>query len=106
MAREDWKILRALSEIAGLTLPYSTLAEVRARMEQLAPHLVRYNALQPSAFDQLAQRLGAGPSPGSLDGREPLRPWINALKDYYMTDAIGRASKTMSQCVQAVQRMA
>ena len=33
-AREDWKILRALSEAAGATLPYDTLAEVRARLAE------------------------------------------------------------------------
>lgn len=32
MAREDWTILRALGEIAGIPLPYESVNEVRARM--------------------------------------------------------------------------
>ena len=58
LAREDWKIVRALSEYAGLTLPYDDLEGVRARMEQIAPHLVRYDVLESSPFASVAAALG------------------------------------------------
>lgn len=37
-AREDWKIIRALSEVVGKPLPYDSLTEVRARLADVAPH--------------------------------------------------------------------
>ena len=39
-ARDDWKILRALSEVVGTTLPYDSLEGVRARLGQIAPHFL------------------------------------------------------------------
>lgn len=42
LAREDWKILRALSEVIGQPLPYDNLDDVRARLERIAPHLTNY----------------------------------------------------------------
>ena len=36
-AREDWKILRALAEHLTIKLPYDTLAQLRARLAQVAP---------------------------------------------------------------------
>jgi NADH dehydrogenase (ubiquinone) Fe-S protein 1 len=41
-AREDWKIIRAVSEVAGRPLPYETVSEVRARMSEVAPTTTRY----------------------------------------------------------------
>lgn len=49
MAREDWKILRALSEVTGTPLPYDKLDDLRARLEEIAPHLTRYGELVPAA---------------------------------------------------------
>src|SRR6202012_3418157 len=40
-AREDWAILRALSETAGSKLPYDSLAQLRAAMVKAYPHLGR-----------------------------------------------------------------
>lgn len=42
LAREDWKIIRALSEIIGCKLPYDNLDQIRCRLEEVAPHLVKY----------------------------------------------------------------
>lgn len=50
MAREDWKIIRALSEVIGNPLPYDTLDELRDRMEDIAPHLVRYGRLEENNY--------------------------------------------------------
>jgi len=36
-AREDWKILRALSAVLGRPLPYDTLDQLRARMAEINP---------------------------------------------------------------------
>ena len=38
-AREDWKILRALSGVLGTPLPFDTSQQLRARMYEAHPHL-------------------------------------------------------------------
>lgn len=50
MAREDWKIIRAISEIMGVKLPYDSLNEIRCRLEEVAPHLTRYGAAEKANF--------------------------------------------------------
>lgn len=45
--RSDWEILRALSEVLGKTLPYDNLQEIRFRIAELAPHLIKYDYIEP-----------------------------------------------------------
>lgn len=45
--RSDWEIIRALSEVMGHTLPYDNLQEIRYRIAELAPHLVKYDYVEP-----------------------------------------------------------
>ena len=47
-------VLRALSEELGTPLPYDSLDEVRTRLAEIAPHLVRYDHIEPSSFDRIA----------------------------------------------------
>ncbi|MBM3519124.1 MAG: NADH-quinone oxidoreductase subunit G, partial [Alphaproteobacteria bacterium] len=49
-AREDWTILRALSERLGRTLPYDSIAALRARMRAAAPALDALGAVQTAAW--------------------------------------------------------
>ena len=49
-AKEDWKILRALSEAVGKKLPLDTLSQVRARMEEIAPQLTDIDVIQADAL--------------------------------------------------------
>jgi NADH-quinone oxidoreductase subunit G len=92
-AREDWKILRALSEALGKTLPYDSLGALRAR-------LIAVN----SSFGALdrAPRAAWGPfgRPGPVDPA----PFAYPVDDFYRTDAIGRASPTMADCAAALGR--
>ena len=46
-ARDDWKIVRALSEVLGAPLPYSTLEGVRERLADVAPHMAEVKTVQP-----------------------------------------------------------
>lgn len=48
LAREDWKILRALSEVLGKPLKYDTLDELRGRIEKISPHLTNYGKREGS----------------------------------------------------------
>ncbi|KPI99867.1 NADH-ubiquinone oxidoreductase 75 kDa subunit, mitochondrial [Papilio xuthus] len=98
-AREDWKIIRALSEVVGERLPYDNLDEVRDRLSQVSPALVAYGDLQNNNYFAQARALAQSvqkPVSGKLDVQ------LKSLEDYFMTDAISRASPTMAKCVQAV----
>uniref|UniRef100_A0A8C5KL23 NADH-ubiquinone oxidoreductase 75 kDa subunit, mitochondrial n=1 Tax=Jaculus jaculus TaxID=51337 RepID=A0A8C5KL23_JACJA len=100
LAREDWKILRALSEIAGITLPYDTLDQVRNRLEEVSPNLVRYDDIEGANYFQQANELAKLVNQQLL--ADPLVPPQLTIKDFYMTDSISRASQTMAKCVKAV----
>lgn len=53
MAKEDWEIIRALSEFLETPLPYDELFELRNRMAELAPYLVKYDHVEPHGFENL-----------------------------------------------------
>jgi len=50
-ARDDWMVLRALSEEMAIPLPYDSLDEIRTRLAELAPHLVRYDVIEDCSID-------------------------------------------------------
>ncbi len=84
-AREDWTILRALSEKLGVTLPFDSLDELRAQMAFDTPML---GELGLKAFEWSPPKLDAK---GSGEITYP-------IADFYLTNAICRASPTMQQC--------
>lgn len=86
-AREDWAVIRALSEAVGHTLPYDDLAAVRARLADVAPWFGSPDEIWPAAW-------GAFGTDGAMDPR----PFASPVSDFYMTDAICRASETMAAC--------
>ncbi len=88
-AREDWSIIRALSEVLGKTLPYNNLGQVRTRMAEIAPVLDRIDVVDPAAWDGFG---AAGP----MDDDAFKAPIVN----FYMTDPISRASATMAACTE------
>jgi len=100
LARDDWKIVRALSEVADYTLPYDTLAEVRVRMTEIAPHLTRYGDVESANFFAQSAALASGGAASVA-----LEPQYTTLKDFYMTDSISKASQTMARCIKAVDEM-
>jgi len=102
IAREDWKIVRALSEFAGRTLPYDSLPEVRQRLSQLSPTLTRYDAVEKANFTAVAASI-ASQTKTKIDGKKPMNATQETLKDYYMTDVITKASPTMAKCVKAAK---
>uniref|UniRef100_A0A674MQC7 NADH-ubiquinone oxidoreductase 75 kDa subunit, mitochondrial n=1 Tax=Takifugu rubripes TaxID=31033 RepID=A0A674MQC7_TAKRU len=100
MAREDWKIIRAISELAGVPLPYDTIDEVRDRLAEVSPNLVRYDDVEEANYFKQANELSKGVNQAVLTS--PLVPSQLTVKDFYMTDPISRASQTMAKCVKAV----
>jgi NADH-quinone oxidoreductase subunit G len=86
-AREDWRIFRALSGAIGHPLPFDTLREVRRRMWQAHPILGETDRVMRASW-------GAFGEPGPVDPT----PFAYPIKDFYRTDPISRASRTMAQC--------
>jgi len=87
-AKEDWKILRALSEALQHTLSYDTAVQLRDRMVKEWPHLARVDELivaDPVACGKKGKALKAG--------------FESPVRNYYLTNAICRASETMAECV-------
>ncbi|AUN28950.1 NADH-quinone oxidoreductase subunit NuoG [Niveispirillum cyanobacteriorum] len=89
-AREDWKILRALSAELGQTLPYDTLAQLRQRMIALNP-----------VFGALDRMVPASWGPFGTEGAVADAHFTSPVENFYMTDPISRASQTMADCTEA-----
>jgi NADH dehydrogenase (ubiquinone) Fe-S protein 1 len=53
LAKEDWEIVRALSEFLGIPLPYDEIYDVRNRMVELAPYLTKLDHIEPYGFENL-----------------------------------------------------
>ncbi len=90
-AREDWAILRALSERVGKALPYDDLFALRQAMIEDAPSLGRLDRIggEETQFDLS----GVGESGPLTDA-----PFLSPVRDYYLTNPVARASKTMAEC--------
>jgi len=84
-AREDWSILRAVSELAGRKLPFDTFAQLRAAMVAEYPQLGREGLID----------LPWAPPKLSAKAEGPIRYPIG---DFFLTNAICRASPTMQRC--------
>jgi NADH-quinone oxidoreductase subunit G len=84
-AREDWAILRAVSELAGKTLPFDSFGELREQMVAEHPQLGRDGLID----------LPWAPPKLSAKAEGPIR---YPIADFYLTNAICRASPTMQRC--------
>ncbi len=87
-AREDWRILRAFSATIGHALPYDDLDALRARMERQNPVFGRVGLA----------RFGASEMNGPATGNVGDTAFVPAVADYYLSNAISRASLTMAEC--------
>lgn len=88
------------AQLAGVTLPYDTVDEVRRRLEEVSPNLVRYDDVEEANYFKQAHELSKAVNQSLLAA--PLVPPQLTVKDFYMTDTISRASQTMAKCVKAV----
>ena len=89
-AKEDWAILRALSEHLGKALPYDTLEQVRARLIAVNKSFAALDQQSPGAWGEFGKA-------GALTDA----PFVSPIANFYMTDPISRASKTMAECMAA-----
>jgi NADH-quinone oxidoreductase subunit G len=86
-AKEDWKILRALSESLGHKVPLDSIGEVRARMAELALQLADPDLIRPAPWQAFGRQ-------GKLDPA----PFVYPIADFYRTDPISRSSTVMAEC--------
>ncbi len=90
-AREDWKILRAFSAVAGKPLPYDDLPALQARLEQANPVFAHLGVLPRFGCSDLTGPAGDANALSDAAFADP-------MPNYYQTDVISRASPTMAEC--------
>ena len=90
-AREDWAILRALSDAIGAELPFDSLSALRAALAGAHPDLVKIDQLAPADA-------GALSALAALGGRSIAAPFASSVSDFYFTNPIARASRVMAEC--------
>ena len=92
-AKEDWAIFRALSARLGKTLPYNDLNTLRVALIEDIPSFgeIDHAPGAETAADFDASKLGE-------DGDVSDAPFASPITDFYLTNAIARASKTLAEC--------
>ena len=89
-AKEDWAIVRALSEVLGQKLPFDSLGGLRAALYAAHPHMARIDQIEPGSFN--AEALAAVAAPAGKAA------FTSAVTDFYLTNPIARASSVMAEC--------
>jgi len=90
-AREDWAIIRALSEAVGKKLPWDSQTALRQAIFKAAPHLMRLDQIEAVKADDIKTLAEKG---GNVDKA----PFKAAVDDFYLTNPIARASAVMAEC--------
>jgi NADH-quinone oxidoreductase subunit G len=93
-AKEDWAILRALSQVADRQLPYDDIDTLRLGITEDAPHFAVRDEAPPSPGVDPAIWNAIGTA-GAVD---PKLPFESPIADFYLTNPIARASETMAEC--------
>ena len=94
-AKEDWAILRALSDRVGQTLPYDNLNALRNKLITDHPVFGRID-VKPAAKAFDIKDVGA-------KGDVKDKVFTSPVTDFYLTNPIARASLAMAEC-SAVRR--
>ncbi|MDR6634134.1 NADH-quinone oxidoreductase subunit G [Phyllobacterium sp. 1468] len=90
-AKEDWAILRALSDVLGKKLPFDSLAALRSVLYAEYPHLAMIDHIvagDPADVKKLA----------NASGPVEKTAFVSPVKDFYLTNPIARASAVMAEC--------
>ena len=96
-AKEDWAIIRALSAHVERVLPYDNLEALREVLFTDHPSFASLDNVEVTAdavFD-----IGMLGEAGNVSSA-PLR---HAIKDFYLTNPIARASQVMAECSELAQ---
>lgn len=86
-ARDDWKIIRAVSEFIGAPLPYDDIEVLRDRMDEISPALRRYDVVEPTSLYALSKVQLVDQNKGASASGQPLK---RVIENFYLTDSISR----------------
>ena len=89
-AREDWAILRALSDVLGHKLGYDNITALRTAMYE---EIAGFGALEQIDPADPAELAAIAQSSGTVSGG-----FVSPISDFYMTNPIARSSKIMAEC--------
>jgi len=90
-AREDWAILRALSDVLGKKLPFDSLGELRGKLYAAFPHFAAVDEIAGSDSAKIA-------AVAKKAGKMNKSGFASPVKDFYLTNPIARASAVMAEC--------
>ncbi|MFJ6326793.1 MULTISPECIES: NADH-quinone oxidoreductase subunit NuoG [unclassified Rhizobium] len=90
-AREDWAVIRALSDVLGKKLPFDSLRELRAKLYAAFPHFAGIDEIAEADSAQIAALAKKAGAMGKSAFASP-------IKDFYLTNPIARASAVMAEC--------
>jgi NADH-quinone oxidoreductase subunit G len=90
-AREDWAILRALSDVLGCKLPYDTLGALRQAIYAAHPHMMRIDQITPGNAANISEL-------GKIAGTAEKSALVSPVSNFYFTNPIARASAVMAEC--------
>ena len=89
-AREDWTIIRALSECLNAKLPYDNIQQLRDAMFRAAPVLKDVGMMSCTDNSDIDRLL-------RLDGKVGIEPLTSIVMDFYLSNPIARASSIMAE---------
>lgn len=92
-AKEDWEIIILVAKSSGISLPYNSAGDLRLKMVEIAPHFAKVD----ECVDTGGHIIG---NAGKIENT----PILSTLKNFYMTDPISRASRTMAKCVEDITK--
>jgi NADH-quinone oxidoreductase subunit G len=90
-AREDWAILRALSDVLGKRLPFDSLSELRRKLVADYPHFGQIDMIAEAVEGEIAAL-------AQKAGEMTKSAFASPVKDFYLTNPIARASAVMAEC--------
>ena len=91
-AKEDWAIIRALSDKVGVILPFDSLTQLRAEIYKSYPHLAQIDEIPVADIGALKKKAKIAAKIKNIDFK-------SAVNNFYLTNPIARASKVMGECV-------
>ncbi|MBB4007600.1 NADH-quinone oxidoreductase subunit NuoG [Allorhizobium taibaishanense] len=90
-AREDWAVLRALSDVLGKKLPFDSLVQLRQKLYQAYPHFADLDEIAAGNSGEIEALAKKG-------GNMTQSGFASPIKDFYLTNPIARASAVMAEC--------
>jgi NADH-quinone oxidoreductase subunit G len=94
LAKEDWKIIRALSEVLLVRLPFNTREEIINKLRQKNERFAHINQVLRFEIQKIEKE----------STKISSIPFDHYHENYYMTDIITRNSQTMADCIKNFQK--